>query len=161
MTKPQKFKQLLTKPGSVLLPVVHDCLVAKQAQSIGFEAVSVGGFAVSGVYHGLPDVGLIALNEMVSAVKNIVSSVDIPVFADADGGYGNARNVAHCVRQYAAAGVASFFIEDQKHPKRCGHIAGKDVIPAAEMAAKIRAASQSKMNRDTFILVRKLPELRW
>ena len=154
MTKPQKFKQLLTRPGSVLLPVVHDCLVAKQAQSIGFEAVSVGGFAVSGVYHGLPDVGLIALNEMVSAVKNIVSSVDIPVFADADGGYGNARNVAHCVRQYAAAGVASFFIEDQKHPKRCGHMDGKELISPAEMVDKIQAAVSARPDPNLTICAR-------
>jgi len=154
MTKAQKFKQLLTRPGSVLLPVVHDCLIAKQAQSIGFEAVSVGGFAVSGVHHGLPDVGLIALNEMVSAVTHIVSCVDIPVFADADGGYGNARNVAHCVRQYAAAGVASLFIEDQKHPKRCGHMDGKELIPTAEMVDKIQAAIKARPDPNLTICAR-------
>lgn len=154
MTKTQKFKQLLTKPGAILLPVVHDCLVAKQAQSIGFEAVSVGGFAVSGVYHGLPDVGLIALHEMVSAVRNITASVNIPVLADADGGYGNARNVAHCVREYAAAGAASLFIEDQKHPKRCGHLDGKELISTAEMVDKIKAAISARPDPNLAICAR-------
>lgn len=144
MTKTQQFKQLLARPGATLLPVVHDCLVAKQAQSIGFAAVSVGGFAISGVNHGLPDVGLISLSEMVSVIKNIVSCIDIPVFADADGGYGNARNVAHTVRQYAAVGVASLFIEDQIHPKRCGHMDGKELISIAEMAAKVQAAVSAR-----------------
>jgi len=154
MTKTQQFKQLLIQPGATLLPVVHDCLVAKQAQSIGFAAVSVGGFAISGVNHGLPDVGLISLSEMVSAIKNIVASIDIPVFADADGGYGNARNVAHTVRQYAAAGVASLFIEDQIHPKRCGHMDGKELISIAEMAAKIQAATSARPDPDLTICAR-------
>lgn len=154
MTKTQQFKQLLARPGATLLPVVHDCLVAKQAQSIGFAAVSVGGFAISGVNHGLPDVGLISLGEMVSVIKNIVSCIDIPVFADADGGYGNARNVAHTVRQYAAAGVASLFIEDQIHPKRCGHMDGKELISTAEMAAKIQAAVSARPDPNLTICAR-------
>ena len=83
-----------------------------------------------------------------------MAASDLPVMVDGDNGYGDVKNVVHVLHTYERLGVSAIMFEDQVAPKRCGHIAGKDVIPAAEMAAKIRAASQSKMNRDTFILAR-------
>ena len=152
--KAEIFKNLLAKDEATLLPVVHDCLTAKIAERTGFEAVSAGGFAISGVNYGLPDVGLIGLAEMVNVLKNIVSSTSLPVFADADGGYGNDRNTAHTVQQYELAGVASMFLEDQKHPKRCGHMSGKDLISKDEMISKIKTAVKVRENPNFTICAR-------
>lgn len=154
MDKRQKFKSLLTKPGATLIPVVHDALTAKIAENVGFEAVSVGGFAIAGVNFGLPDVGLLGLAEMSETIKNIVTATVLPVFADADGGYGNERNVAHTVQTYEAIGVASLFLEDQKHPKRCGHMDGKEIISVEEMSAKIRSAISARTSPDFAICAR-------
>lgn len=153
-TKPTHFKRLLAQPKAILLPVVHDCLAAKIAESVGFAAVSVGGFATAGVNYGLPDVGLLGLSDMLTVIKNIVSSTRLPVFADADDGYGNGRNVAHTVAQFEAAGVASLFIEDQRHPKRCGHLAGKDIISLGEMVDKIHSAVAARSHPDLTICAR-------
>ena len=152
--KAEIFKKLLYKDEAILLPVVHDCLTAKIAEKTGFEAISAGGFAISGVNYGLPDVGLIGLAEMVSVLKNIVSSTSLPVFADADGGYGNDRNIAYTVKQYELAGVASMFLEDQKHPKRCGHMSGKELVSKEEMISKIKVAVNSRGNPNFTICAR-------
>lgn len=154
MGNQQKFRGLLTRSGATLLPVAHDCLTAKLVERAGFEAVATGGFATAGVFYGLPDVGLIGLSEMVEAVRKIAAATNLPVFADADGGYGNERNVAYTVRQYEAAGVASLFIEDQKHPKRCGHTDGKELISVEEMIGKIKAALAARSGPDFAVCAR-------
>lgn len=154
MRKTTLFKNLLSRPGAVVTPVVYDALTAKIAQRLGFEALSVGGFAVAGVNYGLPDVGLIGLSEMAEAVGRIANSVALPVFADADGGYGNERNVAFTVGVYERVGAASLFIEDQEHPKRCGHMNGKKLISAPEMAGKIGAAVSARSDQDFVICAR-------
>ena len=154
MTKPQLFKKLVQEKKSLLTPVAHDPLTAKIAEKLGFEAVSMGGFAVSGVVYGLPDMGLIGLSEMVQALTNITRSTNLPVFADADGGYGNERNVAFTVREYERAGVASLFIEDQKHPKKCGHTSNKELVTVEEMVSKIKAAVGARGDPDLLICAR-------
>jgi 2-methylisocitrate lyase-like PEP mutase family enzyme len=107
-----------------------------------------------GARWGLPDIGLVQFGEISSAVRDIVAVSDLPVLVDGDNGYGDVKNVVHVLHGYERLGVAAIMFEDQVAPKRCGHMAGKDVIPAAEMEAKIRAAAQSKMKPDTFILAR-------
>ncbi len=154
MNKTTRFKKLLSRPGATLIPVVHDALTAKIAEKVGFEAVSVGGFAVAGVNFGLPDVGLIGLSEMAANIKNVVAATNLPVFADADGGYGNEINVAHTVKEFESVGVASLFLEDQRHPKRCGHLDGKEIIPTDEMVAKIKAAVSARTDPDFTICAR-------
>ncbi|MBI5358563.1 oxaloacetate decarboxylase [Candidatus Amesbacteria bacterium] len=154
MSKAKIFKNLLMKPGSIQLPVAHDCLSAKLIENAGFEALSVGGFAIAGVNWGLPDVGLLGLSDMTSVIEKIIKSIDIPVFADGDGGYGNARNVYMTVREYERIGVASMFIEDQKHPKRCGHMDGKELVGVEEMRSKIIAAKNAQTDPDFTICAR-------
>lgn len=154
MSKAKIFKNLLKQKGSIQLPVAHDCLSAKLIQKTGFSTVSVGGFAISGVNWGLPDVGLLGLSDMTSIIEKVVLSVDIPVFADADGGYGNQRNVALTVKEYERIGVASLFIEDQQHPKRCGHMDGKELITSDEMCLKINSAKNAQNDPDFMICAR-------
>ncbi|MBI3887572.1 isocitrate lyase/PEP mutase family protein [Candidatus Microgenomates bacterium] len=135
-----KIFKLLSKPGVIITPVVHDAITAKIAEKVGFEAVWVGGFGVAGATYGLPDVGLIGLSELLTATKNIINATNLPVLVDMDGGYGNERNVVHTVGQLKSIGVIGGFLEDQKHPKRCGHMNGKELISVEEMVLKIRAA---------------------
>lgn len=138
----------LTKPGAIITPVVHDAITAKIAQKVGFEAVWVGGFGVAGATYGLPDVGLIGLAEMLEATKNIINATDLPVFVDADGGYGNERNAVYAVVQLKKLGAAGCFLEDQKHPKRCGHMEGKELVTTEEMCKKLCAVK----NIDGFLI---------
>ena len=154
MSKSKIFKNLLNQSGSVQIPVAHDCLSAKLIENTGFKALSVGGFAIAGVNWGFPDVGLLGLSDMTSVIEKIVRCVDIPLFADMDGGYGNARNVTLAVHEYERIGVASLFIEDQKHPKRCGHMDGKELITIDEMCAKIMAAKKAQTDPDLTICAR-------
>lgn len=154
MSKTKLFKNLLKKSGSIQIPVAHDCLSAMLIENAGFSALSVGGFAIAGVNWGLPDVGLLGLSDMTNIIEKIVRSVAIPVFADADGGYGNERNVALTIKEYERIGVASLFIEDQKHPKRCGHMDGKELISIEEMCIKIKAAKAAQTDPDFNICAR-------
>ena len=124
----------------VLAPFVFDGLQAKLAVAAGAKAVYMTGFGTA-AQHGLPDVGLIGRAEMAANAERIVTSVDVPVIADADTGYGNESSVARTVEQYARIGVAALHLEDQVWPKRCGFFEGKEVVSRDEMAAKIRAAS--------------------
>src|SRR6478735_7398470 len=142
------FHELCRTERPLILPGAFDALSARLIKRAGFKAYFTGGFPTIGARWGLPDIGLVALGEISSAVT------DLPVMVDGDNGYGDVKNVVHVRHTYERLGVSAIMFEDQGAPKRCGHIAGKDVIPAADMAAKIRAASQSKINRDTFILAR-------
>lgn len=126
----------------VLAPFVFDGLQAKLAVAAGARAVYLTGFGTA-AQHGVPDVGLIGRAEMVANVERVVGSVDVPVIADADTGYGNESAVARTVEHYARIGVAALHLEDQVWPKRCGFFDGKEVVPRREMVAKIRAASET------------------
>ncbi len=137
-------KRYILDPEILVIPGVHDPLCAKIAQEVGFKAVFLSGYASSAALLGAPDVGLLTLTEMADCARRIVDAVDVPVFADGDTGHGNVTNVARTMRQFERAGVAGVFFEDQVSPKRCGHMAGKQVVPPAEMIARIRAAVDAR-----------------
>jgi 2-methylisocitrate lyase-like PEP mutase family enzyme len=154
MKKTTLLRKLISDPGILVIPVVHDPLCAKIAEQAGIRAIFSAGYANSAAYLGQPDVSLMALTEMVNCASRIVDAVTIPVFADGDTGYGNVTNVIRTVELYEKAGVAGLFIEDQVFPKRCGHMDEKQVIPAEEMAAKIRAAVDARKDPDLVIMAR-------
>ena len=154
MKKTTLFKQYVRGPEIVMIPGVADPLCAKLAQQAGFKAVFLSGYAASAALLGAPDVGLLTMTEMVECARRIADAVDLPVFADGDNGHGNATNVTRTTRQFEQAGVAAIFFEDQVAPKRCGHMSGKQVIPAAEMIAKIRAAVDARADADLLIMAR-------
>lgn len=154
MNPVKKFRQMLTNKEVIVAPGVYDCVSAKIAEKVGFPAVYMGSFITSASIYGKPDVGLITATEMISYARNLVQSVGIPVFADADTGYGNPLNVRRTVQEYEKAGVAAIHIEDQTFPKRCGHMPGRHVIPKEEMVAKIKAAVDARVNEDFVIVAR-------
>jgi 2-methylisocitrate lyase-like PEP mutase family enzyme len=148
------WRDVLATEKPLLLPCAHDGLSVRLIEDAGFNAYSIGGFPLVGARYGLPDIGLAGLAEMASGVRDIVAATALPVLVDADDGYGDAKNVARTVRTYESLGVAALFIEDQVSPKRCGHMAGKKVIPMEAMVTKVRAAVAARNNPDTFILAR-------
>jgi 2-methylisocitrate lyase-like PEP mutase family enzyme len=123
-------------------------------EEAGFPAVYMTGFGTAAALLGRPDVGLLTMSEMVENAARIVAACELPVIADADTGYGNALNVIRTVQEYERVGVAGIHIEDQVAPKKCGHMEGKQVIPPAEMEAKIRAAVAARRSPDFVIIAR-------
>jgi len=154
MGKSTDFRQFLEAPEILLLPVAPDALGAKIAAAAGFRAVAAAGYANSAHRLGAPDVGLLTLTEMVDCAGRIVDAVDLPVLADGDTGYGNVTNVRRTVQLYEKAGVAAIILEDQVWPKRCGHMAGKQVIPADEMVEKLKAALDARQDPNLVICAR-------
>ena len=139
---------------TVLAPGCYDALGARLVEEAGFPAAYVTGFGSAAAYLGRPDIGLMSLPEMVDQARRIAGAIDIPVVADADTGYGNSINVIRTVREYEAAGVAAIHIEDQVMPKKCGHMEGKEVVPAHEMVAKVQAAVAARRSPDFLIIAR-------
>jgi 2-methylisocitrate lyase-like PEP mutase family enzyme len=152
--KPKTWKEALAQEQPLLLPCAHDALSARLIERAGFSAYSIGGFALVGSRYGIPDIGLAAFSEISAGIRDIMAATRLPVLVDGDTGYGDVKNVAHTIEGYEAMGASAIFIEDQVAPKRCGHMAGKDVIPAAEMVAKIKAAVGARRNKDFFIIAR-------
>src|SRR5262245_15132816 len=146
------WKELLGRGEPLLLPCAHDGLSARLIERAGFAAYSIGGFPLIGARHALPDIGLVGFGEMSAGVRDIVAASRLPVLVDGDDGYGDVKNVVAMVRRYEDMGVSALFIEDQRAPKRCGHMAGKDVVDASVMTAKIRAAAAER--RDLFLIAR-------
>jgi 2,3-dimethylmalate lyase len=138
----------------VLAPGCYDALGARLIEEAGFPAAYMTGFGSAASRLGRPDIGLMSLTEMVDNAHRIAEAVDIPVIADADTGYGNSINVIRTVREYEAAGVNAIHLEDQVMPKRCGHMEGKVVVPAGEMAAKVAAAVAARRSPDFLIIAR-------
>lgn len=138
----------------LMIPVAHDALCARIAEQSGFKAVFTAGYANSAALLGKPDVSLLTLTEMVEVASRMVDAVNIPVFADGDTGHGNVTNVIRTVRLLEKAGVAGLFLEDQAYPKRCGHMAGKQVIAPEEMVHKLRAALDARSDPDLVIMAR-------
>ena len=139
-----RLRELIDAGGTILAPGAFDPLAARLVEEAGFPAVYMTGFGTSAALLGRPDVGLLTMTEMAGNAGRIADCVDIPVIADADTGYGNPLNVIRTIQAYEAAGVAAVHIEDQVAPKKCGHMEGKQVIPAGEMAEKIRAAADAR-----------------
>lgn len=130
----------------------YDMLSARLAVEQGCKVLHVGGYALSAVRLGLPDVGLLTLSENVEAVSRIAASVDVPVIADGDDGYGNHLNAQRLIREMERGGLAGMHIEDQVFPKRCGHMAGKRIVPKEAMVQKIKAIVDARRN-DDFVLI--------
>src|SRR5215212_1534224 len=147
-------RTLLEGGEPVLAPGAFDGLSARLIERAGFPAVYMTGFGASASLIGRPDVGLLSFDEMAGHARRIAQAVSVPLVADADDGYGNPLNVMRTVREYAAAGVAALHIEDQVAPKRCGHMEGKDVIDAAEMVEKVRAAVEARRSSELVIIAR-------
>jgi 2,3-dimethylmalate lyase len=150
----QRLRSLLANDQPLLAPGSHDALSARLMEQAGFEAVYMGGFAATASLLGRPDVGLLGESEMIDNARRIVQTVDLPVIADADTGYGNPINVIRTVRDYEQAGVAAIHLEDQVSPKRCGHMSGKSVMPVEDMLAKLRAAVAARTDPDFVLIAR-------
>lgn len=148
------FRELVASERPLVLPGAHDALSALLIREAGFKAFFIGGFPVAGVRYGLPDIGLLGLREFADAYRDILAVTDLPALVDADNGYGDHKNVVHVVHTLETLGVQALFFEDQVSPKRCGHIAGKALVPAEEMEAKIRAAAGERLRPDTFLIAR-------
>jgi 2-methylisocitrate lyase-like PEP mutase family enzyme len=150
----RRLRQLIARPTLLLMPGVFDGFSARLVERFGFEAAFITGGGISESRWGWPDVGLMGLAENLDACRALAGATSIPLLADADTGYGNAVNVHFAVRALEQAGVAGAMFEDQVWPKRCGHMAGKEVIPAAEMVQKIRSAGQARSDPDFVIKAR-------
>jgi 2-methylisocitrate lyase-like PEP mutase family enzyme len=147
-------RRLVERRAGLVVPGAYDGVSARLVERAGFEAVYMTGYGTSAARLGLPDLGFAGLADMVENVRQIAAAVRIPLVADADTGYGGALAVERTVRLYEAAGVAALHLEDQVWPKRCGHLAGKEVVPREEMEAKIRAAAAARRDPDLLLIAR-------
>src|SRR5262249_55264889 len=135
-----KLRSRLMRKPIVVAPGVYDAFTALVAEQSGFRTLYVSGAAISYTRLGRPDIGLVSMSEVVEIVGVMRDRVDADLIVDADTGYGNALNVGRTMRLFERAGASAIQLEDQDFPKRCGHLDGKVLIPAAEMAGKIKAA---------------------
>ncbi len=147
-------RQLLTDQPLLVAPGAYDALSAKLIEKAGFPLVYVTGLGNEASDLGCPDLGLTTCSELVRRVGNIAQVVGVPVVCDADTGFGGLVNVARTVRLFEAAGVAAIHVEDQTFPKRCGVLAGKQVVPAEEFAQKVRTAVAARRNPDFLVIAR-------
>jgi 2,3-dimethylmalate lyase len=153
MHRAETLRRLLRTKSLLVVPGVYDGLTSKIVQICGFQALYMTGGGTAASY-GYPDIGLLTMNEMLENVRRISESVDLPLIADADTGYGNYLNVYRTVREYEKAGAAAIQIEDQAWPKRSGHMAGKQVIDAQEMVGKVKAAADARTHPETILIIR-------
>ena len=153
MRKTTRLREMLNAGKTQLVPGVYDGLSARIAQAAGADLLYAtgGGIARS---TGIPDMGLINPVQITERLEQIVDAVDLPVIADFDTGYGNALNALHTLKGFERAGVAGFHIEDQVFPKRCGHLEGKTVVPAEELAVKIQAIKENQVDPDLVVIAR-------
>lgn len=156
MQTPDKptFRSLVASERPLVLPGAHDAFTALLIKQAGFKAYFIGGFPLVGARFGVPDIGLVALGEISSGIRDTMSVSDLPVLVDVDNGYGDVKNVVYSVQTYEKMGAQALFFEDQLSPKRCGHIAGKQLLSCEDMETRIRAAAENRLNKDTFIIAR-------
>jgi 2-methylisocitrate lyase-like PEP mutase family enzyme len=155
MNGPKILRDHLQQKGKMIIaPGAYDGISARLIAQAGFEAIYMTGGGTSASKIGQPDVGMTTLTEMVTNAAMIVECTGLPVIADADTGYGNPLNVIRTVREYERAGVAAIHLEDQVFPKRCGYLAGKQVVPSEEFIQKIKAAADARRNPDFLIIAR-------
>jgi 2-methylisocitrate lyase-like PEP mutase family enzyme len=154
MDRRRTLRRLVSDKAGAVIPGAYDGVSAKLVERAGFPAVYMTGYGTSASRLGLPDLGFAGLAEMADHARNLATAVQIPLIADADTGYGNALSVRRTVALYESAGVAALHIEDQVAPKRCGHLAGHQVIPRGEFAGKIRAAAEARTDPDFLIIAR-------
>lgn len=147
-------RDLLAKGGVIVKPGAYDALSARIIEQAGFACCGLTGYGVSVSSLGKPDIGLTTMNDVLTVCNHVASAVKIPVIADADTGYGNAINVLRTVEEFIKAGAAAIHIEDQEAPKRCGHVAGKRILPLDEACGKFRAAARARDEFDPdFLLI--------
>lgn len=149
-----RLRSLLSEDEPVVCPGAMNALFARLIERAGFSSVYMTGAGVANGLLGQPDVGLTTLTEMAQMAQNISTAVDVPVFADADTGFGGSVNVERTVQLYERAGVAAIQLEDQVVPKRCGHFEGKEVVSVDEMRARLRAAQAARHDPDLMIVAR-------
>jgi len=154
MRKTTQLRTLIERKALLIAPGAYDPYLARCVQLAGFEAVYMTGAGVSQSSLGMPDLGLLTYTEMLDRAARIADATDVPVFADADTGYGNALNVMRTVRGYERAGLAGLHIEDQEMPKKCGHFDEKRVIPLPEMLGKLKAALDARVDPDFILIAR-------
>ena len=154
MQENETLKARLHRRPILLAPGVYDPLTARLAEGAGAEALYVSGAAVAYTRLGRPDIGLVSMTAMAETIALIHDRVALPLVVDADNGHGNALNMQRTVRLFERAGAGALQVEDQSYPKRCGHLSEKRLIPAAEMAGKIRAATDARASQDTLIIAR-------
>lgn len=147
-------EQLENKSKVIVLPGVFDALSARIAEQVGFEAMFQTGYGSSAALLGMPDFGFLNAGETVDNARRIIRAVSVPVLVDADTGYGNPLNVWRIVRDLESLGAAGIFLEDQIWPKRCGHMAGKDVISKDDYMPKLKAALEARRSKDFVIVAR-------
>jgi methylisocitrate lyase len=147
----RRLRALLARGGILPMPGAHNGLAALQAKAAGFEALYLSGAAMAASM-GLPDLGMITVDEVCFFVRQVVRAAGLPVLVDGDTGYGEALNVMHMVRAFEDAGAAAVHIEDQLLPKKCGHLNDKKLADAGDMAAKINAAARAR--RDLVVVAR-------
>lgn len=154
MKKTARMRQLIQSDDLIISPGVYDGYSVRLVEQAGFKTACTTGAGLSNTLFGQPDAGIMGLTDNVNACRNIARSVDIPVMADADTGYGNPVSVHHTVRYFEEAGIVGINIEDQVSPKRCGHMQGKAVIDIREMTKKVEAACNARRDDDFVILAR-------
>jgi 2-methylisocitrate lyase-like PEP mutase family enzyme len=154
LTPAARLRELIRRPGGLLLPGAFDALAARVVEDSGFDAAYVTGAGVANAFFGVPDLGFVGLTDIAAHVAAMAEAVDIPLVVDADTGFGNAVQVGRTVRVLERAGAAAIQLEDQVAPKRCGHVGGQEVISAEEMEQKLCAALDARRDSDTVIIAR-------
>ncbi len=150
----KNLKSMLKSKKPLVIPGVYDALGAKIAQKVGFDAMFQTGYGTSATLFGMPDYGFIGATETVDNARRICRAVSVPVIVDSDTGYGNALSVWKLVKELESAGASGIFLEDQKWPKRCGHMQGKEVISQEEYTEKLSAAIDARENKNFIIVAR-------
>ena len=150
----KKLRALLSRAGLIKAPGIYDGLSALLAERAGFDCAFLSGGSLSFARHGRPDMGLVSSSELADTVNILRDRVELPMIVDMDTGFGNALNVQRTVRDLERAGASALQMEDQVSPKRCGHMAGKAVVPTLEMVGKIKAALDARRDTDTVIIAR-------
>ena len=150
----KKIQNLIKSKKPLIIPGVYDAIGAKIAEKVGFDAMFQTGYGTSATLFGMPDFGFIGATETVDNARRISRAVSVPVIVDADTGYGNALSVWKLVKELESAGAAGIFLEDQKWPKRCGHMQGKEIVPQEEYTEKLSAAIDARENKDFIIVAR-------
>lgn len=145
---------MLKSQKPIVIPGIYDAIGAKMAEKVGFKAMFQTGYGTSATLFGMPDYGFIGSTETVDNARRICRVVSVPVIVDADTGYGNALSVWKLVKELERAGASGIFLEDQKWPKRCGHMQGKEVIPQEEYTEKLGAALDARESKDFVIVAR-------
>lgn len=153
MTAALRLRQLIGK-GCIAMPGVPNAAMARQVERAGFDAVYISGAGMANATAGVPDIGLLTLTEVVQLAGYIARAVKIPAIVDADTGFGGAENVARTIRELESSGLAGCHIEDQEFPKRCGHLAGKSIVPLEEMVEKIKTAVAARRDPNFIIIAR-------